>query len=77
MSRTFTDEDLLTWEAFATGGDLGLAIQPRIVFHCLSDPSRRPRFVQRRGDEADAEGLVHEIGEDRLRALLGESQELD
>jgi len=77
MSQTFTDDDLQTWEAFASGGRFGLAIRPRVVFHCVSDASRAPRFVEVRGDEADAEELVHESQVDRLRQLLRESKELD
>ena len=77
MSQTFTDENLLTWEAFASGGRLGLAIRPKVIFHCVSDRSLRPRFVEIPGDEADAEELVHDSGLDRLRKLLSESKELD
>ena len=77
MSQTFTDEDLLTWEAFASGGRFGLSVRPRVVFHCVSDTSRPPRVVEVQGDEADAEELVHESGVDRLRQLLRESKELD
>ena len=76
MSQTFTDENLVTWEAFATGGRFGLSVRPRVVFHCLSDRSRRARVVEVPGDEADAEEIVHESGVDRLRALLGEAREL-
>ena len=77
MSATFTDENLLTWEAFASSGTFGLAIRPRIVFNCLSDPARPPRFVERPGDEADAEKQVHELDEHQLRALLGQSKPLE
>jgi hypothetical protein len=77
MSITFTDDDLHSWEAFASGGDFGLAIHPRVVFNCLSDPHRRPRFVEVPGDEADAENLVHEGGIDQLRAMLKDSQEIE
>jgi hypothetical protein len=77
MSQTFTDENLVTWEAFASGGRFGLAVRPRVVFHCVSDPARRPRFVQVAGDEANAEEAVYESPPERLRALLAESRELD
>ena len=78
MSHTFTDENLLTWEAFASSGDFGLAVRPRIVFNCLSDPSLRPRYVERaEGDEADAEEDVHEYDEHQLRALLKQAQPLE
>ena len=77
MSHTFTDENLLTWEAFASSGNFGLAIKPRIVFNCLSDPSRAPRYVERPGDEADAEEQVHEFSEQQLRDLLDKSRPLE
>jgi hypothetical protein len=77
MSRTFTDENLLTWEAFASAGSSGLATGPRVVFHCISDPLRRPRYVAQGGDEADAEGAVHTMPVDDLRAMLRASAELE
>lgn len=77
MSHTFTDENLLTWEAFASSGNFGLAVRPRIVFNCLSDPNRPPRYVERGGDEADAEEQVIEYDEKQLREMLGKSRELD
>ncbi len=77
MSRVFLDENLLSWEAYASGGKFGLPESPKIVFHCLSDPFRRARYVVHDGDNADAAGLVHTLPEDRLRELLRESQELD
>ena len=76
MSRTFTDDDLLTWEAYASGGKFGLATDPSIVFHCLTEPFRRARFVRRSGDEADAEQTVAEIPDEQLRAMLRESEEV-
>ncbi|WP_420130315.1 hypothetical protein [Longimicrobium sp.] len=77
MSQTFTDENLLTWEAFASGGRFGLSIRPKVIFHCLSDPSARARFVEVQGDEADAEEMIHGSPTARLRELLKESQELE
>ncbi|HEX2207677.1 MAG TPA: hypothetical protein VHG93_08330 [Longimicrobium sp.] len=77
MSQTFTDENLLTWEAFASGGRFGLSIRPKVIFHCLSDRSLRARFVEVQGDEADAEELIHESRTARLRELLKHSKELD
>jgi hypothetical protein len=77
MSRTFTDENLLTWEAYASSGRFGLAEHPSIVFNCLSDTTVRPRHVEIPGDEADAEALVHDADEEQLRDLLRRSQPLD
>jgi hypothetical protein len=77
MSQTFTDDNLLTWEAFASGGRFGLSVRPRVIFHCLSDPSLTARVVQVQGDEADAEELIHDSQVERLRALLKDSRELE
>ena len=77
MSQTFTDENLLTWEAFASGGRFGLSIRPKVIFHCISDRSLRARFVEVQGDEADAEEMIQESGVPRLRELLKESKELE
>lgn len=77
MSQTFTDDDLQTWEVFASGGRLGLAIRPRVVFHCVSDPARPPRFIEVQGDEADAEALVEDSDQDRLLQLLRDSRRLE
>jgi len=77
MSHTFTDENLLTWEAFASSGNFGLAIRPRIVFNCLSDPNTPPRYVERPGDVADAEEQVSESDEKQLREMLRRSKELE
>jgi hypothetical protein len=77
MSVTFIDDDLNAWEAYATGGDYGLAINPKVVFNCVSDPLRRPRFLEFTGDEADAAGLIGESDEKQLRAMLKESRALD
>ena len=78
MSATFTDEELVTWEAYASGGNFGLPFRPKVVFNCISDPSRRPRYVEfSGGDEADAEQLVHSFDEATLRRMLLESRELE
>lgn len=77
MSHTFTDENLITWEAFASSGRFGQPERPSIVFNCLSDPTVRPRYVVRPGDEADAEKQVHELDEHQLRDMLRQSKPLD
>lgn len=78
MSRTFTDANLLTWEAYASGGKFGLPEQPKIVFLCLSDPDSRARYIRfSEGDEADAEQAVSQMDDQRLRELLATASELD
>lgn len=54
MSRVFVDQSLLTWEVYPSGGDFGLPDSPKIIFHCLSDPSERARFMEFDGDDSDA-----------------------
>lgn len=77
MSRTFTDDDLLTWEAYASGGDFGLPTEAKIIFNCLSKPGSRARYVVHPGDQARAEEVVHEASPDQLRALLKQTRALD
>lgn len=77
MSRTFLDEDLLSWEAYASGGEFGLPDHPKIVFHCLSDPDRRARYVIHDGDNADAEEVVYDAPDTRLLEMLRESRPLE
>jgi hypothetical protein len=76
MSRIFTDPDLMTWEAFSSGGPHGLPEQPKIVFNCLSDPHRRARFTTRDGHSSEAEEVVLRASEQELREMLAVSQEL-
>lgn len=77
MSRVFVDEDLLSWEAYASGGQFGLPNDPKIVFHCVSSPAQRARYVRFSGDNADAAQAVHDWPVERLRQLLSESRELE
>lgn len=77
MSRVFTDDDLLTWETFLSSGRFGLPDQPKLIFNCLSEQDRRARYVRFNGDQADAEEVLAELPDDRLRAMLAGSQELD
>lgn len=76
MSRVFSDHDLLTWEAYPTGGAYGLPRQAKIVLHCLSERTRRSRFVVHNGDDADAAGLLQDASTDELLDLLGRSRPL-
>jgi hypothetical protein len=77
MSRTFTDDNFLTWEAYTSGGDFGLPDQPHIIFNCLTEPGARPRYVVHDGDEADAGEFVQDAGDAELKALLGKSRPVD
>lgn len=77
MSRLFTDDDLLTWEAYSSGGAYGLPDRPKIIFNCLSHPGSRGRYVIHEGDEADAAGTVRAASSDELRGMLQAARELD
>lgn len=78
MSRRLVDDDLLTWEAYATSGDFGFADRDsRIVFHCLTDPGRRARSVRFAGPQVDAERTVKDSDDAGLMALLREAPPLD
>lgn len=76
MSRIFSDRDLLTWEAYTSGGAFGLPDNPKVVFHCLSDPDRRPLYVEHDGNDATAQRELMEMREDALRELLTRAREL-
>lgn len=77
MSRIFSDGELMMWEVFASTGRHGLPDRPKIVFHSLSDPHRRPRVIQHDGDNATAQRAVAELPDAALRELLARSAELD
>lgn len=77
MSRIFTDRSMLTWEAYPSGGPFGLPDNPKIVFHCISDPELRARYVEHEGDDADAGRTVRELNDGQLQELLAASTELE
>ena len=39
MARTFLDDELKRWEAFANTGRYGFVAGAQVVFQCTSDPS--------------------------------------
>lgn len=77
MSRTILDDDLNTWEVYATSGDFGFADPARIVFRCLSDPGERARSVESGEDSSETEAFVAERTDEELRELLGEAEPVD
>lgn len=77
MSRVIVDNDLLSWEAFASGGKYGLPSEPKIVFQCLSEPSLRARYVRYGSDNAEAEQAIAVLPDAQLRELLAGAEELD
>lgn len=77
MARTLQDRDLLTWEAFASTGRFGYPDRSHIVFYCLTDLSRRPRYFEIDGDKAAAERQVEELPDGKLMQLLESSKVAD
>jgi len=75
MSRTFTDDDLLTWEAYSSGSRRG-ADRPAIIFRCLTDRAARARYIETEGDGAHSERLVNTVPLAELRAMLARAQPL-
>jgi hypothetical protein len=74
--KTFSDENLLLWEAYPSGGRYGFSQNAHIAFHCLSDATIRPRYFVHDGDNADAERAVREATPDTLLALLNRATPL-
>jgi len=77
MSKTFTDDNLLIWEAYPTSGDFGFPERPYIVFNCLSNRTLRPRVVEQDETEADAERAVATASQRELLELFRQSREID
>jgi hypothetical protein len=76
MARTIQDQNLLLWEAYATAGDFGFPEHARLVFHCLTDPGRRARYLERDGDTSDVENEVATLSDRELLELLQATEEL-
>lgn len=76
MSRSFQDSNLLIWETYATTGAFGAADHAHIIFHCVSDPSRRARYVQRDASLAAAQKALDSLSPEELRAMLGRAAPL-
>jgi hypothetical protein len=76
MSKTFTDDNFMTWEAYPSGGDFGFPENPYIIFNCLSNRMLRPRFVEQTGDSADAERIVAQASPHELSSMLARAKEI-
>ena len=77
MSRTLVDDDLNSWEAFASTGRYGYAERSLVVFHCMTDPRERPRAFTLAGDKSDAEAAVATAERGRLLEMLAGAEPLD
>lgn len=76
MSRTIQDANLEIWEAYASAGESGFPEHSAIVFHSLSDQTRRARRLPREGDKAAVENEISTLSDADLTALLAEAPEL-
>jgi hypothetical protein len=76
MTRTIQDRDLQLWEAYANSGEHGSADRAKIIFQCLTDPSRRARFLPRHAPRSDVEQEIATLPEDELVDLLDGAEDL-
>jgi hypothetical protein len=76
MARTILDDDLRSWEAFASTGPYGYGPHSRVVFSCTTDPAARPRISTVEGDKSDAETLVATAPAAALLGLLRKAEPL-
>lgn len=77
MRRTFYDEDFLEWEAYVSGGQPRSEAAARLYFLCLTEPSRRARFVtEKSGNIAEAERKLGEMDDSELLDLLQRAEPL-
>ncbi len=75
MRRTITDDQFDEWEAYVTGGQPGGSLAARVMFVCLSTPTRTPRFVKHPSDDpAEAEHELHHLDEVGLMDLFESSE---
>lgn len=74
MSRVFIDPDLLTWEAYPSGGHHGLPDDAKVVFLCMSDPLRRASYVRLGKDNMEAERALLGMSDNELRQLLASAE---
>lgn len=76
MARSILDDQLRSWEAFASTGPYGYSPGSRVVFSCTSDPGEPPRACTLDGGAADAEALVAKAPAAELVALLERAEPL-
>ncbi len=76
MTRTFQDGDLLLWEAYTAAPRSGEDRGARIVFHCLTDQTRRARVLERDESRTQVEKRLGEIPGSELVELLDAAEPL-
>lgn len=81
MTRTFQDNELLLWEAYAAAPRLGRDQEgrrgARIMFHCLTDRTRRARVLKQEDDRAEVENRIADAEESELVELLEAAEALE
>ena len=81
MTRTFQDNELLLWEAYAAAPRLGKDQDERrgarILFHCLTDRTRRARVLEQEDDRTEIESRIADAEESQLIELLEAAEPLD
>ncbi|MDX1673993.1 MAG: hypothetical protein R3314_04230 [Longimicrobiales bacterium] len=70
MTRTFQDDDLLLWEAYAAAPRSGEDHGARIVFHCLTDRTRRARVLEQDSSRSGIEQRLTDADDEELAELL-------
>ena len=76
MTRTIQDGELLLWEAYAVPGDFGFPDHSKMVFHCLTEPARRARILEREGDISEVGEELYRLSDTELLGLLQETDEV-
>ncbi|HUE76705.1 MAG TPA: hypothetical protein VMM83_02085 [Longimicrobiales bacterium] len=74
--RTIQDDNLELWEVYASAGDFGFPEHSRIVFHSLTDRTRRARALTRDLDRAAVERELSVLSDRELTGLLETAGEL-
>ncbi|MEN8375828.1 MAG: hypothetical protein ABFS34_10305 [Gemmatimonadota bacterium] len=76
MSRRLLDDELRTWEVFATAGAFGLPERSRVVFNCVSEAGMRPLWAEHGGDRADLEAWIASASDEEIAAAMALAEEL-
>jgi hypothetical protein len=77
MPKSVVDDEMQSWEAFASTGPYGYSDRSVVVFRCSSDPRARPRAYSIAGDKSDAEARVASATRGDLLAMLAGAEPLE
>jgi hypothetical protein len=77
MPRRILDRGFHEWEVYPSTPRHADVQRSRILFHCLSDAARRPRFVEQQLDRASAEAFVLRAPAEELVEMLADAAELE